>query len=285
MLKCKKQKNPRISKTEKLGFYELCKFREFVTVHEVMNYLVITDVPCKVLLKYAVSECVAEFVDDSVETGFGGVRLPTAVKDTHKLITDLSNLVIVQVHSRYTVVVVNSGVAHAPIGVVLDGGVHEHFNLTHVMLGSVGESVSVVSGVGEGKNVADLANNLGGQLNALCLNEIAAHLKVGLHLGDELIECDGVCESEHGRFVWYFHNIGHVGREVNTQWTLRQVSPDTLDTQVCETRLSQHVHPLVCESLTLLINTLSVSYTLGEHQLITALGSDGDVVGVVHVNS
>ena len=189
-----------------------------------MNYLVITDVPCKVFLKYAVSECVAEFVDDSVETGFGGVRLPTAVKDTHELITDLSNLVIVQVHSRYTVVVVNSGVAHAPIGVVLDGGVHEHFNLTHVVLGSVGESVSVVSGVGEGKNVADLANNLGGQLNALCLNEVAAHLKVRLHLGDELVECDGSCESEHGRFVWYFHNIGHVGREVNTQWTVRQVS-------------------------------------------------------------
>ena len=285
MLKCKKQKNPRISKTEKLGFYELCKFREFVTVHEVMNYLVITDVPCKVFLKYAVSECVAEFVDDSVETGFGGVGLPTTVKHSHEVITDLCNLVVVQVHSGHTVVVINSGVTHVPIGVVLDGDVHEFFNLTHVLLGSVSERVDLISGVGELKDVADLANNLGGQLNALCLNEIAAHLKVGLHLGDELIECDGVCESEHGRFVWYFHNIGHVGREVNTQWTLWQVSPDTLDTQVCETRLSQHVYPLVCESLTLLINTLSVSYTLGEHQLITALGSDGDVVGVVHVNS
>ena len=189
-----------------------------------MNYLVITDVPCKIFLKYAVRECVAEFVDDSVETGFGGVRLPTAVKDTHKLITDLSNLVIVQVHSRYTVVVVNSGVTHVPIGVVLDGSVHEHFNLTHVLLGSVGERVDLISGVGELKDVADLANNLGSQLNALCLNEVAAHLKVGLHLGDELVECDGSCESEHGRFVWYIHNIRHVGREVNTQWTVRQVS-------------------------------------------------------------
>ena len=224
MLKCKKQKNPRISKTEKLGFCKLCKFHEFVTVHEVMNYLVITDVPCKIFLKYAVSECVAEFVDDSVESRFGGVRLPTAVKDTHKLITDLSDLVIVQVHSRYTVVVVNSGVTHVPIGVVLDGSVHEHFNLTHVLLGSVGERVDLISGVGELKDVADLANNLGGQLNALCLNEVAAHLKVRLHLGDELVECDGSCESEHGRFVWYIHNIRHVGREVNTQWTVRQVS-------------------------------------------------------------
>ena len=129
-----------------------------------------------------------------------------------------------KVHSGHTFVVVNSGVTHVPIGVVLDGSVHEHFNLTHVLLGSVGERVDLISGVGELKDVADLANNLGGQLNALCLNEIAAHLKVRLHLGDELIECDGSCESEHGRFVWYIHNIRHVGREVNTQWTVRQVS-------------------------------------------------------------
>ena len=224
MLKCKKAKNPRIPKTEKLGFFKLCKLYEFVTVHKIVNYLVITDVPCKIFLKYAVRESAAEFVDDSVETGFGGVRLPTAVKDTHELITDLSDLVIVQVHSRYTVVVVNSGVAHMPIGVVLDGSVHEHFNLTHVLLGSVGERVDLISGVGELKDVADLANNLGGQLNALCLNEVAAHLKVRLHLGDELVKCDGGCESEHGRFVWYIHNIRHVGREVNTQWTVRQVS-------------------------------------------------------------
>ena len=224
MLKSKKAKNPRIPKTEKLGFFKLCKLYEFVTVHKIVNYLVITDVPCKIFLKYAVRESAAEFVDDSVETGFGGVRLPTAVKDTHELITDLSDLVIVQVHSRYTVVVVNSGVAHMPIGVVLDGSVHEHFNLTHVLLGSVVERVDLISGVGELKDVADLANNLGGQLNALCLNEVAAHLKVRLHFGDELVKCDGGCESEHGRFVWYIHNIRHVGREVNTQWTVRQVS-------------------------------------------------------------
>ena len=224
MLKSKKAKNPRIPKTEKLGFFKLCKLYEFVTVHKIVNYLVITDVPCKIFLKYAVRESAAEFVDDSVETGFGGVRLPTAVKDTHELITDLSDLVIVQVHSRYTVVVVNSGVAHMPIGVVLDGSVHEHFNLTHVLLGSVGEKVDLISGVGELKDVADLANNLGGQLNALCLNEVAAHLKVRLHFGDELVKCDGGCESEHGRFVWYIHNIRHVGKEVNTQWTVRQVS-------------------------------------------------------------
>ena len=250
-----------------------------------MNYLIVTDVPCKVFLKYAVGESAAEFVDDSVETGFGGVRLPTAVKDTNELVTDLSNLVAVKVHSGHTFVVVNSGVTHVPIGVVLDGSVHEHFNLTHVLLGSVGERVDLISGVGELKDVADLANNLGGQLNALCLNEVAAHLKVRLHLGDELIECDGSCESEHGRFVWYIHNIRHVGREVNTQWTLWQVSPLATDTEVGETRLSQHVYPLVCESVKLLVHVLGVAYLLSEHQLVTAFGSDGDAVGALHVNS
>ena len=200
------------------------KLSESVTVDEIMGHVVVTNEPLKVLLKYTISERIAEFVDDSVETRFGGVALPTSIKYTDEILTDLSNFVVVQIHGGHTFVVINTGVAHVPISVVLDGGVHEHFNLTHVVLGSVGESVSVVSGVGEGKNVADLANNLGGQLNALCLNEVAAHLKVRLHLGDELVECDGSCESEHGRFVWYFHNIGHVGREVNTQWTVRQVS-------------------------------------------------------------
>ena len=63
------------------------------------------------------------------------------------------------------------------------------------------------------------------------------------------------------------------------------MSPLTADTQVCETRLAQHVHPLVRESLKLLVHLLGVTYLLSEHQLVTALGSDGDAVGVVHVNS
>ena len=285
MLKCKKTKNPRISKTEKLGFYELCKFGKSVTVHEIMNYLVITDVPCKVFLKYAVSECVAEFVDDSVETGFGGVRLPTAVKDTNELVTDLSNLVAVKVHSGHTFVVINSGVAHAPIGVVLDGGVHEFFNLTHVMLSSVDSVREKISGDSVVVDIFNLLTDCRGQSDALCLNEIVAHLQVGLHVLDESNESGRDVGGEHGRLVEYLRSMAKIGVNCNPWWTVRQVSPDTLDTQVCESRLSQHVYPLVCESLTLLINTLSVSYTLGEHQLITALGSDGDVVGVVHVNS
>ena len=285
MLKSKKQKNPRISKTEKLGFYKLCKFGKGVTVHKIMNYLVITDVPCKLMLKYTVSECVAELVDDSVETGFGGVRLPSAVKDFHEVITDLCNLVVVQIHSGHTVVVINSGVAHAPISVVLDGDVHEFFNLTHVMLSSVDSVREKISGDSVVVDIFNLLTDCRSQSDALCLNEIVAHLQVGLHLLDESNESGRDVGGEHGRLVEYLRSMAKIGVNCNPWWTVRQVSPNTLDTQVCESRLSQHVYPLVCESLTLLINTLSIAYLLSEHQLITALGSDGDVVGVVHVNS
>tara|TARA_Y100000022_G_scaffold112254_1_gene96908 strand:- start:2050 stop:2388 length:339 start_codon:yes stop_codon:yes gene_type:complete len=108
------------------------EFSESVTIHEIMHNFVIHDEPLKVLLKYTISESIAELINDSIEARFGGVGLPTAIKDFHEVITDLCNFVVVQVHSGHTFVVINSGVAHAPISVVLDGGVHECFDLTHV---------------------------------------------------------------------------------------------------------------------------------------------------------
>ena len=124
-------KNPRISKNEKLGFLSLCKFRESVTVDKLVNALVVSDEPLKLVLIDTIGECTAELFDDSVETRFGGVGLPTAIKDANEGITNLSNLVTVQVHSRHTVVVSNLGVAHTPVSVVLDGDVHQTLNLTH----------------------------------------------------------------------------------------------------------------------------------------------------------
>ena len=96
-----------------------------------MNYLVVADVPCEVLLKDTISEGIAELVDDSVKARFGGVGLPTTIKDANESITNLSNLVTVQVHSGHTVVVRNLGVGHTPVSVVLDGDVHQFLNLTH----------------------------------------------------------------------------------------------------------------------------------------------------------
>ena len=64
----KKVKNPRISKSEKLGFPKLCKFSESVTVDELMNALVVSDEPLKLVLINTISVCTTELVDDSVET-------------------------------------------------------------------------------------------------------------------------------------------------------------------------------------------------------------------------
>ena len=87
-----------------------------------MNYLIVTDVPCEVLLKDAICEGIAELVDDSIQARLGGVGLPTTIKHTHEVITNLSDLVVVQIHSRHAVVVLNTSVSRTPISVVLDGG-------------------------------------------------------------------------------------------------------------------------------------------------------------------
>ena len=161
IVKCKfykKVKNPRISKGEKLGFRQLCKLYKFVTVGEVVSYLVIPDVPCKVFLKYTVSECIAKLVNDSVETRFGGVRLPTSIKDANELITNLSNLVTVQVHSRDALIITNRGVSTSPVSTILDGGVHEGLNFTHVVVnkGDQGVWMGCRSGSETGSNCSAL---------------------------------------------------------------------------------------------------------------------------------
>ena len=49
------------------------KLSEGVTVDEIMGHFVVTNVPCEILLKDTISERIAEFIDDSIETRFGGV--------------------------------------------------------------------------------------------------------------------------------------------------------------------------------------------------------------------
>ena len=190
-----------------------------------MNYLIVTDVPCEIFLKYAVRECVAEFVDDSVETRFGGVGLPTTVKHSHEVITDLCNLVVVQIHSGHTVVVINSGVTHVPIGVVLDGDVHEFFNLTHVLLGSVVNNVRErISGDSVVVDILNLLTNCRGQLDALCFHEVVAHLQIGLHFLDESNESGRDVGGEHGRLVDYLRSMAKIGVNCNPWWTVRQAA-------------------------------------------------------------
>ena len=125
-------KNPRISKNEKLGFLSLCKFSESVTVDELLDVLVVSDEPLKLVLIDAISVGTAELVDDSVETRFGGVGPPTTIKDANEVITHLSDLVTMQVHSRETSVIsAHASVSVSPVLACLDGGVHQFLNLTH----------------------------------------------------------------------------------------------------------------------------------------------------------
>ena len=109
---------------------ELCKG---VTVDEIMGDFVVRNVPCDMLLKDAISASIAAFVDDSIETRLGGVRLPTSIKYTHEVITNLSNLVAVLVYSRHAALIHNCSVCFAPVGVVLDCGVHECSDFAHVV--------------------------------------------------------------------------------------------------------------------------------------------------------
>ena len=98
-----------------------------------MNHLVIHDEPLKVLLKDTISETITKAVDDSVKARFGGVRLPTAIKDSHEVITKGGDVVAVKINERFTVAVNYFSVARSPVFAVGDGVVHLLFNLTHVV--------------------------------------------------------------------------------------------------------------------------------------------------------
>ena len=107
---------------------------EGVTVHEVMGDLVVANVPGEVTLEDAIRESVAEFVDDGIQAGLGGVALPTAIKDGNEVIANLSDQVAMETNLRDAVLGGNSRVAVAPVLVCLDGGVHEGFDLAHVVV-------------------------------------------------------------------------------------------------------------------------------------------------------
>ena len=69
---------------------------EHVTRLKGDSLVIVHDVPSEVFLKHAVGHAVAELIDQSVQTGLGGVRLPTAVKDTHPVVCHFCDLVSVE---------------------------------------------------------------------------------------------------------------------------------------------------------------------------------------------
>ena len=78
---------------------------------------------------------------DSIQARFGGVSLPTTIKEANETFTDLSDLVAVKSHDAdlFFFVKVNRSVTRLPVGAVSDGGIHLGFDLTHgLRVGIVG---------------------------------------------------------------------------------------------------------------------------------------------------
>ena len=71
--------------------------------------------------------------ENSIEARFGGVGLPTAVKQSDETFTNLGNLVAVETNNRdlFFFVKVNRSVARLPVGAVSNGSIHLVFDLTH----------------------------------------------------------------------------------------------------------------------------------------------------------
>ena len=106
---------------------------EAVTVGEFFHFFVIHDVPNMLLLEYTISDTIAEGVDKCIEARFGGVSLPTAIKDGHGSIINLSDFVAVKANNRDTSfgIKVNRSVCRLPVSVRLNSGTHLGFDLTH----------------------------------------------------------------------------------------------------------------------------------------------------------
>ena len=105
-----------------------------VTVVEITSHIIVINVPLKILLKYTISNSIAEPFDECVQARFSGVSLPTSVKDLKEVITNHSNFVTVKTNNRFAILLVkvNRSVAIFPINVVRNGVAHLLFDLTHV---------------------------------------------------------------------------------------------------------------------------------------------------------
>ena len=81
--------------------------------------------------------------ENSIQARFGGVSLPTTIKEANEVITNLSNLVAVKTNDGdvFFLIEVYGSVTRLPVAVVADGGIHLGFDLTH------GLRVSVVGAV------------------------------------------------------------------------------------------------------------------------------------------
>ena len=95
-----------------------------------MGHVVVTNVPKKILLKYTISEPIAELIDQCIQTRFSGDRLPTTIKHSQRSVINQGNLVAVEIHSGHVFIGHDFSVARFPTLVSVDCGVHLRFDLT-----------------------------------------------------------------------------------------------------------------------------------------------------------
>ena len=95
--------------------------------------------PIPVLLEYTFALNPVD-LKNSIQAGLGGIRLPTAIKQSDKTITNLRNLVTVKSNNCHAIFVSDGSIATAEVATVGDGSVHQGFNLTH-LVGLLGMNV------------------------------------------------------------------------------------------------------------------------------------------------
>ena len=107
---------------------------EDVTILEFTCDVVVTNEPLKFVLVYTIGHAITEAIDERIQTRFGGVGLPSTVKDLEELITDSSNVVAMEKHFGLStfLTVRDTGVGILPINVVMNSVAHLLFDLTHV---------------------------------------------------------------------------------------------------------------------------------------------------------
>lgn len=106
---------------------------EDVTILEFTGDVVVTNEPLKFVLVYTIGHAITEAIDERIQTRFGGVGLPTSIKDLKEVITNGSNVVAVEKHFGLStfLTVGNTGVGILPINVVMNSITHLLFDLTH----------------------------------------------------------------------------------------------------------------------------------------------------------
>ena len=176
--------------------------------------------PIKCLLEYTITH-ISVLRENSIETAFGSVGLPTAIKETNESITNLSNFVAMEEHCGDARLFVkgNSSVSRLPVLVVRNGGVHLLFDLTHGRkkkwfvwyVASIGPQGSVAIGDGPVRplSIVGRFQTLTHTITMLCLCPKGGD--VGCHdLLANLILGSGVVHVEASAVNWFELVVCHV---------------------------------------------------------------------------